>query len=92
MVAVEIEFYLIDPKRRPGQQPRPVFSRLTGQRETEGQLYSLSSLDAHEIIFKKIFQKLQLYKNIPADTVLAELAPGQFEVNLHTCSGCSSGM
>ncbi|MEO1822557.1 MAG: glutamine synthetase, partial [Candidatus Lambdaproteobacteria bacterium] len=82
MVAVEIEFYLVDPKRRPGQPPLPVFSRLTGQREAEGQLYSLSSLDAHELFLKDI-SEAAIIQNIPADTALAELAPGQFEVNLH---------
>ena len=82
MVAVEIEFYLIDPKRRPGQPPQPVFSSLTGQRETEGQLYSLSSLDTNELFLKDI-SEAAIIQNIPADTALAELAPGQFEVNLH---------
>jgi glutamine synthetase len=82
MVAVEIEFYLVDPKRRSGQPPLPVFSHLTGQRETEGQLYSLSSLDAHELFLKDI-SEAAIIQNIPADTALAELAPGQFEVNLH---------
>ena len=47
MIAVEIEFYLVDPKRKHGQPPLPVLSRLTGERESEGQLYSLSSLDTN---------------------------------------------
>ena len=82
MIAVEIEFYLVDPKRKPGQPPLPVLSRLTGERESEGQLYSLSSLDTHELFLKDISEAANS-QNIPADTALAELAPGQFEVNLH---------
>ena len=82
VVAVEMEFYLTDPKRRSGQPPQPARSPETGQSETEGQLYSLSSLDVFEEFLNDISAASES-QNIPADTALAELAAGQFEINLH---------
>ena len=82
VVAIEMEFFLTDPKRRPGQAPRPAKSPATGQRESEGQLYSLTSLDEYESFLKDISDAADK-QNVPADTALAELSPGQFEINLH---------
>ena len=39
-------------------------------------------MDTHELFLKDI-SEAAIIQNIPADTALAELAPGQFEVNLH---------
>ena len=82
VVAVEMEFYLTDPKRRSGHPPKPARSPETGECEAEGQLYSLSSLDVYESFLNEI-STASASQNIPANTALAELAPGQFEINLH---------
>ena len=82
VVAVEMEFYLTDPKRRSGQAPQPARSPETGQSETEGQLFSLSTLDVYEEFLHDI-SVASASQDIPADTVLSELAPGQFEINLY---------
>ena len=82
VVALEMEFYLTEPKRRSGQPPQPVRSPETGEREAEGQLFSLSTLDVYESFLNDISTASQS-QNVPADTGLAELAPGQFEINLH---------
>ncbi|MBT5793749.1 MAG: glutamine synthetase, partial [Deltaproteobacteria bacterium] len=74
--------YLTDPKRRSGQAPQPARSPETGQSETEGQLFSLSTLDVYEEFLHDI-SVASASQDIPADTVLSELAPGQFEINLY---------
>ena len=42
----------------------------------------MSSLDVYESFLNEI-STASASQNIPADTALAELAPGQFEINLH---------
>jgi len=82
VVALEIEFYLNEAKRRKGQPPKIFRITGSGQEETEGQLYSLSILDLHESFLKEV-SKFSTIQDIPADTALSELSPGQFEINLH---------
>jgi glutamine synthetase len=82
VVAVEMEFYLTEQKRRSGQPPQPARSPETGQSDAEGQLFSLSTLDVYEEFLNDI-SAASASQNVPADTALAELAPGQFEINLH---------
>jgi len=82
VVALEMEFYLTEPKRRSGQPPQPARSPETGETEAEGQLFSLSTLDVYESFLNDISTASQS-QNVPAVTALAELAPGQFEINLH---------
>ena len=79
---LEIEFYLTDPRRKKNQPPQFVRLPKNDQIETEGNLYSLSSLDIHESFLKEISIASSL-QNIPVDTALSELSPGQFEINLH---------
>jgi len=82
VVALEIEFYLTDPKRKKYQPPELAKLADREQIETEGHLYSLSSLDDHNTFLNEI-SKFSEIQNIPADTALSELSPGQFEINLH---------
>ncbi len=84
VVAVELEFYLLDARRRPGRAPQPPRSSLTGRREDSTQVYSLDDVADYEDFFSEVTAACQA-QDIPADTVVAEYAPGQFEVNLrHT--------
>ena len=82
VVAIEMEFFLTDQKRRQGHPPRPASSPVSGQLESEGQLYSLTSLDNYDSFLKDISDSADK-QNVPVDTTLAELSPGQFEINLH---------
>jgi len=82
VVAVEMEFFLTDLKKHPWQSPRPARSTESGQRENEGLLYSLASLDDHNSFFQEISAVAEK-QNIPIYTALSELSPGQFEINLH---------
>ncbi len=82
IVAVEMEFFLTDLKRRPLQTPRPARSSESGQRDSEGQLYSLTSLDDYNSFFQEISAVAEK-QDIPIYTAISELSPGQFEINLH---------
>ena len=82
VVAVEMEFFLTELKKRPSQIPRPARSPESGQRDNEGQLYSLTSLDDYNSFFQET-SAAAVNQNIPIYTAISELSPGQFEINLH---------
>ncbi len=82
VVAVEMEFFLTELKKRPSQIPRPARSPESGQRDNEGQLYSLTSLDDYNSFFQETSSAAE-NQNIPIYTAISELSPGQFEINLH---------
>ncbi|WP_245504500.1 glutamine synthetase family protein [Aquabacter spiritensis] len=75
--AFELEFYLLKPGAE-GAPPQPVFS-------TEGQprqnMYSMTDLDAFAPLLHDM-RTAAASQGLPADTVISEAAPGQFEVNL----------
>ena len=81
VVAVELEFYLIERKRTAAGGPRPPVSRSTGQQLQQTQAYSISDLDEYGDLLAEIAAACRL-QDIPAYTAVAEYAPGQFEVNL----------
>ncbi|MGY5450956.1 glutamine synthetase family protein [Agarivorans sp. MS3-6] len=79
-VAIEWEFYLLD-AAADTEQPLPPLLPLSQQRMEQTQVYSLDELDE----FAEFIQDIQRYchtQNIPSDNVIAEYAPGQFEVTL----------
>lgn len=82
VVAVELEFYLLDRQPDPiTGLPRPPVSPRTGERQRSTQVYSIENLDDFQEFIDKVMQYAAV-QNIPADGVIAEYAPGQFEVNL----------
>lgn len=78
VVAFELEFYLLKPGE-PGQPPEPVFPA-TGQARQN--MYSMSDLDAFAPVLHDM-RTAAATQGLPADTVISEAAPGQFEVNLY---------
>ncbi|WP_281544190.1 glutamine synthetase family protein [Grimontia sp. SpTr1] len=81
--AYELEFYLIDSKA-PGNAPLPPVSPITGKRPENTQVYSLDELDEYAELLTQIIEAAR-EQGLPADTIVAESAPGQFEINLkHT--------
>lgn len=86
VVAVELEFYLLD-KKFDSQTglPQPPISPKTGDRKLTTQVYSMSDLDEFKEFIDRVINYAKV-QNIPADGVIAEYAPGQFEVNLHHVS------
>ncbi len=77
-VAFELEFYLLKPGEA-GAAPEPVF-RATGQPRQN--MYSMSDLDAFAPVLHEVREACAA-QGLPADTVISEAAPGQFEVNLY---------
>ncbi|WP_221075654.1 glutamine synthetase family protein [Agarivorans aestuarii] len=79
-VAIEWEFYLLD-ARSENRQPQAPLLPKSQQRMQQTQVYSLDELDE----FDEFIRDIQDYchtQNIPSDNVIAEYAPGQFEVTL----------
>lgn len=79
VVAVELEFYLAEYKKG---RLKPAKSLSNGQRSDSTQVYSMADLDDFKP-FIDLVMEYSAAQNLPADAVIAEYAPGQFEVNLH---------
>jgi len=81
MVAVELEFYLLDPKRDPLGTPLPPKNPQTGQTESSKQPYSMDDLDAYASFIRRAAAHAKA-QNIPSSAAITEYSPGQFEINL----------
>ncbi|WP_028928222.1 glutamine synthetase family protein [Pseudoxanthomonas suwonensis] len=81
VVAVELEFYLFD--RLPGAdgRPQPTLNASDGRRNDSTQVYSIDDLDENAAFIDGVARACRAQR-IPADTAVAEYAPGQFEINL----------
>jgi glutamine synthetase len=84
VVAVEMEFYLIDRERLDGGMIQPPRSPTTGERASQSQLYSINELDEYADLLEDIHAAART-QQLPLDTALKECAPGQFEINLIHC-------
>jgi glutamine synthetase len=82
VMAVELEFYLVDRERTPQGHAQPPRQPLTGRREHKTQINSMAELDEYSDVLAAIASAAQI-QELPTGTVLAEYGPGQFEVNLH---------
>ena len=82
VVAVELEFYLIDRKRDRDRRPQPPVSPITGERESSTQVYGVKEVDDYDRFFEDVARCCEA-QGLPADTAVSEYAPGQYEVNLH---------
>ena len=81
VVAFELEFYLFDLKRNKQNQLRPPVAPLTGRRNLDTQVYSLSELEDYSLFIDEVIQCCET-QNIKTGAISAEYAPGQFEINL----------
>ncbi|WP_104201741.1 glutamine synthetase family protein [Billgrantia saliphila] len=95
VVALEMEFYLVDRERTPDGSIQPPCSPRSGDRATRSQLYSISELDEYADFLDEV-QDAADCQNLPLDTTLKECAPGQFEITLTHCddvlSACDSAV
>ncbi|MFV0360557.1 glutamine synthetase family protein [Tropicimonas sp.] len=78
VVAVELEFFLIDDS---GRQLRVPPSPRTGKRRMMGEILSLRALDVFDGFFTELYAACEAM-DIPADTAISEAGLGQFEINL----------
>ncbi len=81
VVALELEFYLIDKERTRFGAPRPPISPRTRQREIATQVYSITELEDFAGLLGDITAACDA-QNIPYGAITTEYAPGQFEINL----------
>ncbi len=81
-VALELEFYLVDIHRDERGMLQPPLIPGTDRRMSSTQVYSVDDLDDYDFFIRDVVDTAR-EQGVPADTVIAEYAPGQFEVNLH---------
>lgn len=81
VVAVELEFYVIDRQRVNTYTPQPPISPFTGLREESTQVYAIQDLDDFDELLEDLADAIEI-QDLPADTAVAEYAPGQYEINL----------
>ena len=79
--AFELEFYLIDQENVNGR-PQPPRSPISGKRPQAVQVYSIDDLDEYADCLRDIIDGAHV-QGIPADAIVKESAPAQFEVNLN---------
>jgi glutamine synthetase len=81
VVALEFEFYFIDPVHSALDPVRPPNSRDVRWQSRQTQVLSISELHEFEEVFGDIARACDA-QGVPADTILRENGPGQYEVNL----------
>ncbi len=81
VVAVELEFYLVDRERTAAGEAQPPRSPLTGRREFRTQINSMIDLDSVSPILREIVDTCRA-QDVPGGTALSEYGPSQWEVNL----------
>jgi glutamine synthetase len=80
-VAIEFEFYIIDPVHSALDPVRPPNSRDVRWQSRQTQVLSISELHEFEDVFVDIARACD-EQGVPVDTFLRENGPGQYEVNL----------
>ncbi|ASM71633.1 MULTISPECIES: glutamine synthetase family protein [Roseobacteraceae] len=78
VVAVELEFFLIDDS---GRDLRVPVSPRSGKRRVAGEILSLRALDQFDQFFTELYDACDSM-DIPADTAISEAGLGQFEINM----------
>lgn len=78
VVAMELEFYLVDDS---AGELRPPASPRSGKRRFGGEMLSLRALDAFDAFFTDLYDACEAM-DIPAETAISEAGLGQYEVNL----------
>ena len=81
VVAVELEFYLLDAELDAAGRPRTSINPRTGRRNSSTQVYYLQDLEDYHGFIDAVSEAC-VAQRIPADTAVAEYSPGQFEINL----------
>jgi glutamine synthetase len=78
VVAVELEFFLIDDSGKTLQAPA---SPRSGKRRKAAETLALRALDQFDTFFTDLYDMCEAM-DIPADTAISEAGLGQFEINL----------
>ena len=81
VVAVELEFYLFDKNRDHQGHIQAPISPKTGTRDQPTQVNSVDTIADYGDFLEEVSNTCS-EQGVPADTAVAECAPGQFEINL----------
>ena len=85
VVAIELEFYLVDLARGDHGEPLPVKSPVHARRATRTQVYSIEALEEYSGVLNAITEACR-QQGVPAYIASGEFAPGQFEINVRHVS------
>lgn len=80
--AFELEFFLLARGLDANGKARPAPAVLDGRESSKTEVYSLDHLQGMEPLFSAIYADAK-GQGIPAETVISEFAPGQYELTLH---------
>lgn len=81
VVALEVEFYVVDPRRTRHGGIRPASAPGKSSRRSGKQINSMARIEELSAILAEISHTCEI-QNVPATSMLAESGPGQYEVNL----------
>ncbi len=81
VIAIELEFYFVDPERTALGHAQPPRSPYTGRRETRTQINSMGDLESVSDVLSEIATTCEA-QDVPTGAALAEYGPNQWEVNL----------
>ena len=81
VVAMELEFFLIDDSKKTLRIPA---SPRSGKRHKAGEILSIRVLDQFDDFFSQLYDACEAM-DIPADTTISEAGLGQFEINMMHC-------
>jgi len=79
--AFELEFFLLANERDPDGRVQPARAIVDGRRSGKTEVYSVDHLHGMEPLFSDIYAGAAA-QGIPAETVISEYAPGQYELTL----------
>ncbi|AZO35109.1 MAG: glutamine synthetase [Mesorhizobium sp.] len=80
--AFELEFFLLSNERDADGKVQPARAVLDGRRSAKTEVYSVDHLHGMEPLFSDIYAGAKA-QGIPAETVISEYAPGQYELTLN---------
>ncbi len=81
VVAVELEFYVLDGARDERGNPQPPKYPRTGKRVRDAQALSIAEIEEFETVLDDMRAACDA-QGIPADATISENGPGQYEINL----------
>ena len=81
VVAFELEFYLLDPRRDRQGRPQAPRAETHGRRRKAGQVYAIDGLDEFPSFFADV-EAMSRAQGVPATVATKEYGHGQFEINL----------
>ncbi len=88
VVALELEFYLVDRVRGAHGGPQPPLDPRSGLREKDNAVYAIDDLDRYRVFHQALTDAARL-QGVPVSGASSEYAPGQFEINLrHQPDAC----